>query len=714
MNKSNETYLSINKNKNNYISQFNNYKSYINNNYSYNTISTSFFSNSKNKYIYNLKNNFYNNKTSNFSRNIRNYIYNHKNVISLHKNINSHKNKNWKTFIYQRFSKDFSSIHKNTLKSKLLNSKIHDIIEKKTIKNYLKEEKKSNTFITTVEGNNLDDEKDNYKSNKKNKLNKKKKKVIFLERSPNINNNTNKTENIETPTKEEKYVSFNQINWKKNKFLNMHNLTDISLPCINFSNSLNSLNSDINNKKRLAQTTLAKLRIQAIKNELEERYKNFFEKREFPIGLVNATFSSFLKDQKFFYVFGDLTKKYMQSLYNEINKNIIILDKLSKQKDDLVKENDEILKKISSLNEEIKIFESFNNLYLSLKNKTKQMNYLSPRKSLIKSRLTLEKKEVRKNTLFKGMFKRRESLKLKPRNSVKLRVNINIKSPRKSREIFKNTQEIKEIFEEKDKNIYRAYLKYIDIVYDECRLSLEYTKEKEKENKNKEIKEINKNIEQLKNELIILKIENKELLNYKNILITKYMNNENIDENDNIEKDVNNLNTYKIMLKAKYILLNLDINIERYLRIKNIYLIIKEKDSSKNVIYKGQIYSKALFYIKILEFLYLKMEIFENNCLNDKNLREKYIKIKAKREKEMKYLKCEQNLMEEKMIEMKRNYNVINKSNKLIILRNRKFDPFYKKYIKDEVIKKRMKEKEDFDKMNLNNENEMYNNYLYY
>ena len=312
------------------------------------------------------------------------------------------------------------------------------------------------------------------------------------------------------------------------------------------------------------------------------------------------------------------------------------------------------------------------------------------------------------------MFKRRESLKLKPRNSVKLRVNINIKSPRKSREIFKNTQEIKEIFEEKDKNIYRAYLKYIDIVYDECRLSLEYTKEKEKENKNKEIKEINKNIEQLKNELILLKIDNKELLNYKNILITKYMNNENIDENDNIEKDVNNLNTYKIMLKAKYILLNLDINIERYLRMKNIYLIIKEKDSSKNVIYKGQIYSKALFYIKILEFLYLKMEIFENNCLNDKNLREKYIKIKAKREKEMKYLKCEQNLMEEKMIEMKRNYNVINKSNKLIILRNRKFDPFYKKYIKDEVIKKRMKEKEDFDKMNLNNENEMYNNYLYY
>jgi len=103
---------------------------------------------------------------------------------------------------------------------------------------------------TTVEGNNLDDEKDNYKSNKKNKLNKKKKKVIFLERSPNINNNTNKTENIETPTKEEKYVSFNQINWKKNKFLNMHNLTDISLPCINFSNSLNSLNSDINNKNK--------------------------------------------------------------------------------------------------------------------------------------------------------------------------------------------------------------------------------------------------------------------------------------------------------------------------------------------------------------------------------------------------------------------------------------------------------------------------------
>ena len=198
----------------------------------------------------------------------------------------------------------------------------------------------------------------------------------------------------------------------------------------------------------------------------------------------------------------------MQFLSNEINNNIIILDKLSRQKDELEKENEEKLKKISSLREEIKIFESFNNLYLSLKNKTKQMNYLSPRKSLIKSRLSLEKKEVRKNTLFKGMFKRRESLKLKPRNSVKLKVNINIKSPRKSREIFKNTQEIKEIFEEKDKNIYRAYLKYIDIVYDECRLSLEYTKEKE--SKNTEVKEIVNDIEQLKKELVLLKIEKKK------------------------------------------------------------------------------------------------------------------------------------------------------------------------------------------------------------
>ena len=66
------------------------------------------------------------------------------------------------------------------------------------------------------------------------------------------------------------------------------------------------------------------------------------------------------------------------------------------------------------------------------------------------------------------------------------------------------------------------------------------------------------------------------------------------------------------------------------------------------------------------------------------------------------------------MIEMKKNYDVINKINKIIVLKNRKLDPFYKRYIQDDVIKKRIKLKEYLDKMKLDDENEIYNNYLYY
>ncbi len=94
-------------------------------------------------------------------------------------------------------------------------------------------------------------------------------------------------------------------------------------------------------------------------------------------------------------------------------------------------------------------------------------------------------------------------------------------------------------------------------------------------------------------------------------------------------------------------------------------------------------------------------------------MREKYIKIKAEREKEMKYIKCEQNLKEENFNIMKKNIEIINKNNKIIVLRNKKFDPFYKRYFHDEIIKKRMKSKED-DRTKQDDENEKYNNYLYY
>ena len=56
-----------------------------------------------------------------------------------------------------------------------------------------------------------------------------------------------------------------------------------------------------------------------------------------------------------------------------------------------------------------------------------------------------------------------------------------IESPKKGRELFKNTQEIREIFDERERNVFLAYKKYTDVLYDESQLSIE--KEKQKENK---------------------------------------------------------------------------------------------------------------------------------------------------------------------------------------------------------------------------------------
>ena len=75
----------------------------------------------------------------------------------------------------------------------------------------------------------------------------------------------------------------------------------------------------------------------------------------------------------------------------------------------------------------------------------------------------------------------------------------------------------------------------------------------------------------------------------------------------------------------------------------------------------------------------------------------------------MKYLKAQRNLLETTKKKMERNEEIIDKNQKLIFIKNRKFDPFYKKYIHDEIIKKRLESKR-LDKLRLENDNDKYNN----
>ena len=710
MNNNNETFSYMNNDIDFSSSDYNNYNSYMNKNYAYNTLNVNNFPKFKSKYIYNLKNNF---DTPNHSRNFLkgNYIYNQRKVMSLHKSINMKRIKDRKTFEFEKITKSIYTMHRTALKNKLSQNKIYKLLEKTAIENYLKEKRKKNMFITTIEEGNISDENININNNiNENKLNKPKKKVkIFLDLNPT--NNNSEVEKIKTPTKETHYLTLSHHIDSEKNISNKLNLTDISLPCIKFNNLLNSLNINSNHKNSLSQTSLAKLKIEIIKKELNAAYKECFEKRDFPVGLADETFKSYLQQQKYFFVYDDLNKKYMQFLANEIKDNIIILGKLKEDKKQLLKENNEKLKKISSLEEQIKIFESFNDLYLNLKNKSEKLKPFSPKKSPKKPRISYQKKPTfnsKRISLFKkgkDLYKRRET-----QINFSIRNNKNkdsrIQNPKKGRELFKNTQEIREIFEERDKSVFKKYSKYTDVLYDVSQLSIE--KEKQKENKRLESNETSEIIGQFKNEIISLKNKNKELKEFKNSLINKKLNEENIDDNNK------NKNVSKILLKAKKILLNQKINLEKFLKIKNLYEIIKEKDITRNIMYNGKNYSKELFFITMIEELFLKMELWKKNCLKDKNMKEKYDKLKAQKEKEMKYLKCEQNLLEEKMIELKKINKILNKNNKIIVLRNKKFDPFYKKYIGDELIRKRIKSKENYDKIKLENTYDKYNYYLYY
>ena len=736
MNNVNETYSY--KNLNTDTSLSNNYPLSLNHNYTYYTLNTT-LPNSKNKYLANSKDIFNSNYNPlNYSRNNlgKNYIYNQRKVISLHKNMINNKFKKWKTF-ENKNEKSINLLYRNTLKNKLMQSKIYKLIEKTANENYLKEKRKrNNTFITTIEDDNLDEKENIINIIKDNEENKKSKKIFnvisdtrknnnknnkfFLDLNPSITNYDTKKEKFKinsTDNNSNNILSLTPIESRRNKSLKFYQLKNISIPCIKFNNSLNSLNIKPNHKNSLAQTCLAKLKIDAIRKAMDEHYKSFFEKREFPISLTDTMLRFYLRNQEYFIIFDDLTKKYLQFLSNDIKNNYMELKKLINHKENLNKENDDIIKQISFLDEQIKTYESFNNLYLSLKNKSKQALALSPKKSNQKNKKLTSKLSIdnsRRGSFFRrgsGLLKRRESNMKKNtniRNSAYAKLSsINFR-PRKSKELFKNTQEIKEIFEERDRNVFQAYQKYSELIYVLNQLAFDKEKERQKEEDSPEI-EINNNIiSKLKKELILLKLRNQALNDFKNALLEKVV----IEKKEEEKKEKNKES--KILRKLKEIILNPRLNLEKILGMKNIYRILKEKEFSDNIIYKRKEYTKEVFYLKILEFLYLKIEQRNNNYMKDKNFREKYIKIKTEREKELKFLKCEQYLIEEKMNIMKKNYEIMNKNNKIIVLRNRKFDPFYKKYIKDEIIKKRMKSKEDLDKVKLENENDKYNYYLYY
>ena len=749
----------------------------------------------------NIKNNFLYNKRLLRQNYIKeNYFYNHEKILTYHQNNILEKDKRCKTFNINKnkdIFKNLNALHKNMLKGKLLKSKLYKSIEKTANDNYIKKkrDREKNMFITMIEEDNLNENKnifnfdpefeenqkisttneeskyniiqgkakptsllktskynikdsDDYSSEK----NIKKEKILSLNSNKNIsiknlkyeynqnnifsekdiNHNCNK--DIIKKNKIKKKVSFStQINDKK-KEIDLNKLKPILLPCIKFNNSLNDyfqyiLEGNINARHSLAKTCTAKLRFEIINKALFENYKMTIEQREFPIDLANVMFYYYIKEQKYFFEFDDLYKKYLIYLSTEIKNNNIELSLLLDKREKIFNENNIMIKKITDLTEELKIYESFRKLCLLVKHKKKHINDI-PLEEIKKYGITLnminpgqiiEKKSIDNNQNkkdeedkeIKSLNKMRKSLnyftiesksKSKKISSVTKLENY---SPEPKEPIFENADDFFHQFGEENENIYKKYKIYNNSFYEK----LELESEVENENKIEQSPDTryNKNLlKKLINEIYLLKQKNKQLNIYKKQLIEQRLKEQNYDGNISLYGtnnliNINNENNsrvqyyldeneetialFKIYQKVREILLNPEINLEKILKMKKIYNIIKEKKTIKDIKFNGATYSKEVFHIKILELVYLQLIQWKKNCLKNKYLRKKYLIIKNEREKAMKIYKAHKVLLEEQIHLMKRNEIISNKTNKITVLQNKKVDPYYKKYLHDEIIK---------------------------
>ena len=712
---------------------------------------------------------------------------------------------------------NLSSLHKNMLKGKLLKSKLYKSIEKTANEKYIKKkkEREKNMFITMIEEENLDENKsvlnfekeneensdDNKENIKSNIINIKPYKIletnkyeenenddytsenninkgnipkfnssknfsniknlkyeynrnnIFSGNINNINNNDLKSKNLL-----KKKLSFNNMNNKKNKEIDSIKLKPISLPCIKFNNSLNDyfqyiLEGNINDKLTLAKTSIAKLKFETTNKALSEQYKTTLEKREFPIDLANIMFYYYLKEQKYFFEFDDLYKKYFQYLYLEIKKNNEELNDLRKIKEKVFKENNLIIKKITDLKEEVKIYEAFKKLCLKIKYKTKNINDI-PLEEIKKYGIDLNKYnsnrqiiEIKTKSDKNNNYNNEDEKKIKSPKKIRYSLNkkkptlrkkisgILIKNytPKVNEPVFETSDEFFQQFAEVNQNIYKKYQIYNNSFYEKKDLESDVENEKKIE-QSPEAKYTKNILKKLSKELYSLKQKNTRLNLYKKQLINKMSIDQNNNsyitllENNNIiinnegnsknkyylDENENTIALFKIYKKVRKILLNPEIDIEKILKINKLYSLIKEKKTIKDIKFNGNLYSKEVFHIKILELLYLELIQWKKRCLKNKYFRKKFLIIKNEREKALKIYKSHKKLFEDQIHLMKRNEIILDKINKFTILKNKKNDPYYKKYLQDEVIKNEEKLKEEINKTKIETEADKYYNLIQY
>ena len=257
-----------------------------------------------------------------------------------------------------------------------------------------------------------------------------------------------------------------------------------------------------------------------------------------------------------------------------------------------------------------------------------------------------------------------------------------------------------------------------------------------KESRYKKGKNIGNNddsdLEVLKSELIKLKQKNTMYINFikflndnknKNYIEYKPKLNERNSIKENIYKinskynvDIFQENTkknkkYKFADKIISILLKLDINIEEFVQCPGIYSFLKSPNEIK-ITNQGKEYMKVLFCIKVIEIIFLKLMEKRRDYLANSRTKNHYLKLEAFIEKNNKLMNINEKKEEEINERIRRDKEILIKSNKVQILPYKNDDPFsYNIYF--EQFKK--KEKERLKQLRKNEEiDSIFKNYISY
>lgn len=502
-----------------------------------------------------------------------------------------------------------------------------------------------------------------------------------------------------------------------------------------------SFNDEIESNRESIETLIkrknAKFRYKIINQVQHEKLLRLVEENE-TNSFITKKLNSFKNFEKYFYKLNEALRKYLIFLFGKIDHGNKEIKYLWTKKTKLLKEIFELKKKISSVSEKRQLLINMKLLCIMIKcgkKSLKELSYSESKKyGLDKTNNNYSPKiKIKiKNHLMKNIrFKRRRSFaKLEipeailtieqkrravtPKHKINyqiieegfVRQNVNKKrrtiefpnnKNRKKRkslaqvQIFNNTEELMQRFKDIENKLKDSYKQYSKIFSINLKL-----KEEKKELEDYHEQDINEDYE----EKLIKELKKEKLLNKK--LCNK---------RDEIYSELNSKNKTGILSnKLKNIILNFDINIEKFLEVSNIYDAIKNVDR-RNINYNGRCFSKEMFILKIIELLLTKLIELKNKCKGNINLKKKYLVLKKDHEKKIAALRVKQKKNEEHLKRMKIVDNIIAKNNKILFLPIKRDDPFQKKIMENNIIKK---QKRNVDKSKSVDSNKIYEGFIQY